>query len=383
MTHLLLSFLVSFLFSALIIRASRDWGYQGRDSDLFGPQKFHVIAVPRIGGVALFAGVLCAVVYPWLHLGLRQPSAGILLMFSALPAFLVGLTEDCTKNVKPVWRLVAAGVSAVLAIVLLQAQISRADIPGLDWLLSTSLGAFAATVFTVAGVANAVNIIDGFNGLSSMCVGLMLLAFAYVAHQVGDTELVLISLAGVGAIMGFFVWNYPAGRLFLGDGGSYFLGFFLAEVGVLLISRHSEVSPLFALMVCIYPVFETVFSMYRRRVLRAVSAGQPDGIHLHSLIYRRIMRWTFGARDARAMTRRNSMTAPYLWTLCVSSLAPALLFWDSTPMLLACMLLFGVTYVGLYWRIVRFRTPRWMVFRGDVMGGKVPPVVVKAADKPE
>ena len=65
------------------------------------------------------------------------------------------------------------------------------------------------------------------------------------------------------------------------------------------------------------------------------------------------------------MTRRNSMTAPYLWTLCLSSLAPALLFWDSTPAIAACMVLFGVAYVALYWRIVRFRTPKWMVFRGD------------------
>jgi len=52
-----------------------------------------------------------------------------------------------------------------------------------------------------------------------------------------------------------------------------------------------------------------------------------------------------------------------LWMLCTSSLVPALLFWDSTPMLAACIVLFGVTYVGLYWRIVRFKTPKWLVFR--------------------
>jgi uncharacterized protein YggT (Ycf19 family) len=121
-------------------------------------------------------------------------------------------------------------------------------------------------------------------------------------------------------------------------------------------------------MVCIYPVFETLFSIYRRRFIRATPPGLPDGIHLHSLIYRRLMRWAVGARDARAMTQRNSMTAPYLWMLCVSSLVPALLFWDSTPMLAACMLLFAVAYIGLYWRIVRFQTPKWLVFRGEIGG---------------
>ncbi|WP_439952532.1 hypothetical protein, partial [Escherichia coli] len=73
--------------------------------------------------------------------------------------------------------------------------------------------------------------------------------------------------------------------------------------------------------------------IYRRKIVREVPPGLPDGIHLHSLIYRRLMRWAIGARDARAMTRRNSMTAPYLWMLCVSSLLPALAFWDSTPMI--------------------------------------------------
>ncbi|MGR6800563.1 hypothetical protein ACU6QG_00180, partial [Aeromonas veronii] len=81
-----------------------------------------------------------------------------------------------------------------------------------------------------------------------------------VAYQVGDTTLALWALAGVGAAMGFFVWNFPNGLVFLGDGGAYFLGFYLAEIGILLIARNPQVSPLFPLMVCIYPVFETVFS---------------------------------------------------------------------------------------------------------------------------
>ncbi|MFZ8382399.1 glycosyl transferase, partial [Staphylococcus aureus] len=88
-------------------------------------------------------------------------------------------------------------VSAALGIWLLGATITKTDVPGLDWLVSSGVGAWLATVFAVAGVANAVNIIDGFNGLSSMCVSLMLLVFAYVAYQVGDTTLALWALAGV------------------------------------------------------------------------------------------------------------------------------------------------------------------------------------------
>ena len=142
------------------------------------------------------------------------------------------------------------------------------------------------TVLAVAGIANSINIIDGFNGLASMCSVIMMAAIAYVAFQVGDQSLMIMALAGIGAVLGFFLWNFPAGYIFLGDGGAYFLGFYVAELGILLLDRNPQVSPMFPLLVCIYPVFETVFSIYRRVVVRGRKASMPDGIHLHSQIGR-------------------------------------------------------------------------------------------------
>jgi UDP-N-acetylmuramyl pentapeptide phosphotransferase/UDP-N-acetylglucosamine-1-phosphate transferase len=172
-----------------------------------------------------------------------------------------------------------------------------------------------------------------------------------------------MALLGLGAVLGFFVWNFPAGLIFLGDGGAYFLGFWVAELAVLVVHRNAQVSPLFPLLVCIYPVFETLFSIYRRKMLRGQPAGMPDGIHLHSLIYRRVMRWAIGKQSKRSAARRNSMTSPYLWMLCMTAVVPAMLFWDSTPLLAGFIVLFGVLYTGLYWRIVRFKAPRWLSSR--------------------
>lgn len=360
MVYLLVSFFVAAMVTLLVIHSSRSHAHLSADADLSGPQKFHATPVPRVGGAGIFTGLVCCVVVVALA---KRPDwkFGALLMACGLPAFCAGLTEDLTKRVSPAMRLLATAVSAALGIWLLNATVTKTDIPGVDFVVSTAVGAWLATILTVAGVANSVNIIDGFNGLSSMCVSLMLLVFAYVAYQVGDIPLAAWALAGVGAAIGFFVWNFPSGLIFLGDGGAYFLGFYLAEIGILLPARNPEVSPLFPLMVCIYPVFETLFSMYRRKFIRAVPTWLPDGIHLHSLVYRRLMRWAIGARDARQLTRRNSMTAPYLWMLCITSLVPAILFWDSTPLIASCMLLFIVIYVGLYRRIVRFKTPKWLV----------------------
>ncbi|MGA0610298.1 MraY family glycosyltransferase [Caldimonas sp. KR1-144] len=365
----MLLFLVSFCAAAamalIIVRSSRRHGRFSGDHDLSGPQKFHARPVPRVGGLAVVLGLACAFVVDdsnWL----RQRSfdaMALTLLACGLPALLMGFAEDLTKRVRPLWRLLAAAVSGALGVWALDATIARTDLWGLDALAASSVGAALLAVFVVAGIANAVNIIDGFNGLASMCVMLMLLAIAYVAYEVGDHSIVLLGLVGVGATLGFFIWNFPAGLIFLGDGGAYFLGFYVAELGILLISRNPRVSPLFPLLLSIYPVFETLFSMYRRRVLKGRAVGMPDGVHLHSLVYRRLLRWAVGREDAKALTQRSSMTAPYLWLLCMMSVVPAVVFWDNSRVLGCFIVLFGVTYVVLYARIVRFKTPRALIVR--------------------
>ena len=359
MLILMLSFVVSLVVTLWLVRGAKFNGHRFHDHDLSGPQKFHSAPVPRVGGIGIFAGVLVAVAVLWL----RQPDIALsatLLMACAIPAFGSGLTEDLTKTQSPRRRLFFTAVSAGIAVVVLDGVIDRTELPGLDWIVSFPAAAALVTVFVVAGVANSVNIIDGFNGLASMCTMLMLASIGYVAFQVGDDLVLAMAVAGAGAVLGFFVWNFPAGLIFLGDGGAYFLGFYVAELAILLLHRNPTVSPMFPLLVCIYPVFETLFSIYRRVMLRGQPAGMPDGIHLHSLIYRRIMRWALGKQSKRSVARRNSMTSPYLWMLCMTAVVPAMLFWDSTALLGCFIVLFGLMYTTLYWRIVRFKAPRWM-----------------------
>jgi len=360
MSFFIVSFLTSLVVTLLVVRSESLHSAMSADHDLSGPQKFHTHAVPRIGGV----GVLVAMVATGLFDIFTQADAAPkfwLLLACGAPAFLVGIAEDLTKKVAARWRLLATCVSAALAVSLLDAVILRTDIPGIDQLIRWLPAAIALTLLCVTGVANAINIIDGFNGLASMCVMMMMLGIAYVAFQTNDAFVASTALIAAGAVLGFFLWNYPAGLIFLGDGGAYFIGFLLAELSVLLLARNAVVSPIFPLLLCAYPIFETIFTMYRRRVLRGVATAQPDGIHLHTLIHRRLIRLNVGGdpRERRHMNR-NSMTSPYLWLLCLLSIIPSVLWWDSTRILSVFLLLFILLYVFLYWRIVRFRTPRWL-----------------------
>jgi UDP-N-acetylmuramyl pentapeptide phosphotransferase/UDP-N-acetylglucosamine-1-phosphate transferase len=375
--NFLIAFSVSAAATLWLVHSTKGGNGRSIDKDFSKPQKLHVVPVPRIGGIGIVAGLLVSGAALGWTMGLEQARLALLLLGCAMPAFVIGLLHDFTDTITPRGRLLATALSAVLAYAVLDAGIHRTDIPGLDWVVASTTGAMLATLLTVAGIANAVNIIDGLNGLAAMCVAIMLAAVAYVGFEVGDALVGTLALAAIGAVLGFFFWNFPAGLIFLGDGGAYLLGFLVAELSILLLVRNPEVSPLFPLLVCIYPVFETLFSVYRRYWLRASPASLPDGIHLHSLVYRRLMRWAVGNRSAKALTRRNSMTSPFLWLLCSASVVPAVLFWNNPGALAGFLVLFGVSYVVLYRRIVRFKSPRWLRVAGTR------PVPLSARDNQE
>lgn len=353
-----IALLVSLVVTMLLVRSARLHGHRSADRDFSKPQKFHVAPVPRIGGLGIMLGLLAAAsAMAVLDVG-SEPWLPLMLLACSMPAFLAGFIQDFTEAITPRGRLLATAVAATLAFFVIDTQIRETAVPGLDWIAGFTIGSLAITVLAVAGVANSINIIDGFNGLASMCSMLMLAGLAYVAFQVGDETVGLLAVCGIGAVLGFFLWNFPLGLIFMGDGGAYFLGFYIAQSAILLLVRNEAVSPVFPLLLCVYPAFETVFSMYRRRLLRQRPTAEADGIHLHSLIYRRVMRFAIGDDAPEEITRRNSMTSPVLWALCMASVVPAVLFWNRTPLLFMFLLLFAVTYVGLYWRIVRFRAPR-------------------------
>jgi len=277
------------------------------------------------------------------------------LLFASLPAFLGGITEDVTKNVSVLARLALTMLAAACGAWLLGAVLPRLDVPGLDTLLKWTPFAIAFTIFAVGGVANAINIIDGYNGLASGHAVIVLTALAYVSSQVGDSFLFTSALAMIGALAGFLIWNYPKGKIFLGDGGAYLLGFWLAELSVLLVARHPEISPWFPMLLLVYPIFETLFSIYRRKVMQGVSPGQPDRLHMHQVIYMRLTRARADVSDPASLTRLNSMVAPFGWLMTLCCAVPALFFWRETRWLVAASVLFCAAYVMLYGRLLQQR----------------------------
>ena len=351
-------FLLSFFLTALFIRYRNLHENFSADTDFNSPQKFHSKAVPRIGGLAIFLGLLLAGIIRLLS---DTSSATLLLVLlgCSLPAFLFGLIEDLTKNISPSIRLLACFGSAVLASYFLGAMLHSIDLPWADPLLQYPAISLAVTCIMIAGLTNSYNIIDGFNGLACMVGIISLAAIAYVAFRSNDSAILFLAVATIGAILGFFIWNYPRGLIFLGDGGAYLLGFSIGVLSVLLVARSSEVSPWFAALINIYPIFETIFSIWRKKFIKKMSPGVPDGVHLHMLIYGRIARWVDPGNE-NALISDNARTSPFLWMFSSLAVFPATIWWQNTLALQALTLAFCIFYIYIYRSIVLFKTPRWL-----------------------
>ena len=277
-----------------------------------------------------------------------------------LPSAVGGIAEDLTQRLAVRYRLALTAASGILALLLVGLEVPRTGLDWLDaWLPMVPWVGSLVVLLAVAGLPHAFNIIDGYNGLAGMVALIVCLALAHVALQVGDRALAALLVTMAAATAGFLLWNYPRGMLFAGDGGAYIWGVVIALASLSLVQRNPAVSPWFPMLLLIYPVWETVFSIYRKLV-RGVSPGVADALHFHQLIYGRIVRRVFHDNASRRMLMRNNRTSPYLWAFTMLTVVPALLFWSNTPVLMALCVLFCVCYVTAYLAIVRFKVPEWV-----------------------
>ena len=343
----LLAFSTTMLVSATLVLTQRWHGRFSMDG-CQGVQKHHNTPTPRIGGLAIVAGLIAT----WLLASDEVHKIFGTMLLASMPAFAFGLLEDVTKKVSVQARLLATMFSGLLAWYFTGVSMQDTGVAPLDWLLGYLPLAVLFTAFAVGGVANAINIIDGFNGLAAGSVAIMLAAMGLISLNLGDVPLAKVSFLVAACALGFGAVNWPMGRLFLGDGGAYLLGFFLAWVAVLLPMRHIEINAWATILVCAYPVLEVAFSVRRRRKRVGHHPGQPDKVHLHHLIHRRIV-CQYLPRISPEL--KNGFTSPLCWLATALPAAWAVVFAQNTLMLALAFCVLILIYAALYARLTQFR----------------------------
>ncbi len=336
----------------MLVLTTRFHGHITMDSH-HGVQKFHVHPTPRVGGVGIYIGVVAS----WLLVkdsGANQILKTIVL--AGIPAFAFGILEDLTKEVGVLPRLLATMASGLVACLMTGVSLGRLDVPLVDEAFKLLPVAVLFTAFAIGGVANAINIIDGFHGLASGTAIMIALALAAIATKVGDPSLALAAVLVAAAVTGFWLLNYPWGKIFLGDGGAYFTGFALAWLAVLLLVRNPQVSPWVGLLVFAYPVIEVLYSVVRRfRDQR--SPGSPDGLHLHSLVKIQVIRKKL---PNWSTNMQNAAVSPSIWFFAAVPALFGVVLYNASPAILGLVFVgFVVLYHLAYqWLVQPFPTIR-------------------------
>ena len=287
----LTAFFVSFIALLIVIFLTHKYNLFMDESENDKPQNYHTSTTPRAGGIGLISGMTLLLFTP----------LGIKLVISIMLAFLSGIFEDFHNSLSPKLRLLLQFIAALVAVWLTNSVVTYL---GLGITMPYTMG-MVFSIFAIVGMMNAINIIDGFNGLASGISLLILSSFAFVAYIHNDIEILHMVTITTGSILGFFVLNFPKGKIFLGDGGAYLLGFIIALIGISLASSYEDVSPWYMLCILIYPVWEVIFSIIRKLSM-GLSPMQPDTYHLHMLIYRQI-------------THNNPLTALFIIIITLPS----------------------------------------------------------------
>jgi UDP-GlcNAc:undecaprenyl-phosphate GlcNAc-1-phosphate transferase len=334
-------FLVSALLCCVIVLVGPrfSWLY-GRAQHLQAVQATHSRPTPRAGGIAIFGALALSVAFAPSEIS--QPY--LMFVLATAIVFFVGLAEDLGFAVPPLKRLFAVCLASLTAIFVLGVWMPRADVPGLDALMSYWIVGVPITLLVTAGVANGFNLIDGVNGLASFTAMVAAVALGLIAEQADYAVMVHLSMMLTAAILGFLMLNYPYGLIFLGDAGAYTLGFVLSWFGISILLFAPDASPWAILLTVFWPVADTLLAIYRR-TRRKVATMTPDRLHVHQLVMRALEIYVLG-RGHRNIA--NPLSTAVLAPFVIAPPIAGIIFWDQTTMAFLSVLCFAGLFFGSY-----------------------------------
>lgn len=334
---ILLFFLVSFFWNSIVYKYFHINEYKQvqriHDADL---------EISRLGGLIIFISI-----YFWYFNSDVDNElvdfVGHFMLFS-LPLMLVSLKEDLFHNVKPIIRLLAIVVSVYFLLASQRYGLPLIDMPVIGPFINNSFYALIFFTIVLSGYVNGVNLIDGSNGISAVTIMASLSSICFLSYIQHDLLLLQASLLFVFFILIFAFFNYPWGKIFLGDSGAYFLGLMSGYLTIVFFARHPDIPTWGAVLILFYPSFEMIFSVIRK-LKNKKNPLYPDEDHLHLKLFYLIR---YSIKRSRVA---NGMVMPLLTLFWLTP--PVLVPWLYTNKFLSLLsiILLIIMYIGFYWSL--------------------------------
>ena len=286
----LLAFITAFVVTPYTIKLAKKVGAIDLPKD---ERRINKKPMPRLGGLAVIAGFLVSIIYLIAILGIE----GSLSLnneqqyYMKLIGFFLGalvITITCfIDDVKGLPALVKLGAQIIAAIIAIKSGIiiQHISIPFFDGEGLTKLNEVFSIILTlgwIVGITNAINLIDGLDGLSSGTCAIFYLTIGIIAFIKGGVNSLSITLAFImlGSTLGFLYHNFYPAKIFSGDSGSMFQGFMIATICLLGFKTTAFISFFVPILILGIPILDTLFAIVRRS-LKHQKIYLPDKCHLH------------------------------------------------------------------------------------------------------
>ena len=357
--HYLITFGVALLTTALLVPVVRRFSIKHGIVDKPGGRRVNKKAIPRMGGIAMFAGVLVAVAVeyvcdaagiwtgPIVERGVFNGQlVGVLCGLAFMT--LVGTVDD-VRNLPP-WAKFAGQVVAACIIAFTGTLLSNFKVPFTNTVIGLGTWAYPITIVYLVAFANIINLIDGLDGLAAGITGIAALSLFVLTVGLMRNDAALVAIILVGICVGFLFYNFNPASIFMGDSGSLLIGMMLGTVSLLGAARFSSITALAVpIVIAGVPVIDT-FSAIIRRLRGHQRIDQPDAGHIHHRLLR------------RGFTQRKAVLVIYAWTAVLC--AGASVLWTIEGVLKYALLVallvasaLIIHYLGLFGPVLQHTKP--------------------------
>ena len=274
-----LSFLIAFLISLALVpvvnKITKDLGIIAQTNH----RTIHSGIIARTGGYAIYLSFLITIM-----IFLKTDRQINSILIGGFVVFITGFYDDI-HELSAKGKLVGQIIAALIVMIYGDIYLKSFYIPILPDIVSQII-AIVVTIGWIVGITNAVNLIDGLDGLCSGVCIIVLFTISMISLSYGRTDISSLSLLLAGAIAGFLVYNFNPASVFMGDTGSMFLGFIISVIALLGFKTATITSLIIPLLLLFVPIIDTILAM-GRRVLKGESIGKADREHLHHQILKK------------------------------------------------------------------------------------------------
>jgi UDP-GlcNAc:undecaprenyl-phosphate GlcNAc-1-phosphate transferase len=272
---LAVSFLVAILLTPIVIKLAFKIGATDRPNH----RKVHTNVMPRLGGLAIFASFIIGILI--IH---PNSSYHLPIVLGSIVILLTGMIDDI-KEISPKVKLLGQIIAALIVVVMGDITVSFINLPFGLGTINFGIFSIPITMLWIVGVTNAINLIDGLDGLAAGVSTIALFSIAGMAMVMGNAYVMVIALILAAGSLGFLVFNFHPAKIFMGDSGALFLGYMISVLSLLGFKNVTFISLIIPIIILGVPISDTFFAIVRRLVNKQPLSA-PDKSHLHHCLMR-------------------------------------------------------------------------------------------------